>query len=136
MEFVQSAAGQESRTALQPTTERNKMNEAMQNMIEQLAAKLGTTTEHLWGVLCRQAPSSAVVGLACNAAIIWVVVLAWRKLSRIDFDGMDDNLGKGILYGCLALATAIALVCIFCELPVQIAGLLNPEYWALKQVLK
>ena len=112
------------------------MNEATQKMIEELAAKLGTTAEHLWGVLCRQAPISAVVGLACDAALLWLAVLAWRKLSRVNFDNWDNDCGKGALYGGLAIATAIAAACALGALPVEIAGLLNPEYWALKQVLK
>lgn len=55
------------------------MNEATQKMIEELATKLGVTAEHLWGVLCRQAPTSAVVGLAGDAVLLWLVVFAWRK---------------------------------------------------------
>ena len=112
------------------------MNEATQKMIEQLAAKLGTTAEHLWGVLCRQAPISAVVGLACDAALLCLVVLAWRKLSRVDVENWDNDLEKGALYGVLAIATAIAVAYALNALPIEIAGLLNPEYWALKQVLK
>jgi hypothetical protein len=112
------------------------MNEATQKMIEDLANKLGTTTEHLWGVLCRQAPISAVVGLACDAALLLIVVLAWHKLSRVKYEHWDNDFGKGVMYGGLALATAITVACALGALPTEIAGLVNPEYWALKQLLK
>lgn len=112
------------------------MNEETMKLVEELAAKLGTTAEHLWGVLCRQAPISAVVGLARDAALLWLVVLAWRKLSRVNFDKWDEDLVKGFLYGGLAIATAIAVVYAFSSLPMEIAGLFNPEYWAFKQVIK
>ena len=39
------------------------MDEKFQKLIEALAAKLGTTAEHLWGVLVRQAPISGAVDL-------------------------------------------------------------------------
>ena len=44
------------------------MNEATAKLIEELAAKLGTTAEHLWGVLVRQAPISATVSAALTLA--------------------------------------------------------------------
>lgn len=111
------------------------MNEATAKLIEELAAKLGTTVEHLWAVLIRQAPISAVVGLAVDAVFIWLVVLGWKKLSKVDFDSWDGDMGKGMLYAGLSLATAIVVACVLCELPVLVAGLINPEYWALKQVM-
>lgn len=111
------------------------MNEATEKLIEELAAKLGTTVEHLWAVLIRQAPISAVVGLTVDAVFIWLVVLGWKKLSKVDFDSWDSDMGKGMLYAGLSLATAIVVACVLCELPVLVAGLLNPEYWALKQVM-
>ncbi len=112
------------------------MNEATQKMIEELAAKLGTTTEHLWGVLVRQAPISAVVGLACDAVILGLVVLGWVKLSRIKFENWNQDFGRGLLYAGLVIATALVVIGVVFELQMEIAGLVNPEYWALKQLLK
>ncbi len=55
------------------------MDEQIEKLLRELAEKLGTTAEHLWGVLMRQAPISGVIG-------ILVFVLNWW---RVDFaDGV------------------------------------------------
>lgn len=39
------------------------MNEQTVKLVEQLAQKLGTTTEYLWNVLIKQAPISAAIDM-------------------------------------------------------------------------
>lgn len=112
------------------------MNEQTAKLIEQLASKLGTTAEHLWGVLVRQAPISATVGILCDALLIIAVYLGWKKLLKVNFDNWDNDMGKGMLFGGLAIATAICLCAAFGSLQTEVAGFLNPEYWAIKQILK
>lgn len=112
------------------------MNEQTLQLIEKLALKLGTTAEHLWGVLVRQAPISGAIGLACDAALLFALYVMWKKLLAVDFDKWDSEFGKGSMFGGLAIATVICLACAFGNLPTEIAGFLNPEYWALKQLIK
>lgn len=114
------------------------MNEQTLQLIEKIALKLGTTAEHLWGVLVRQAPISGAIGLACDVALILALYAMWKKLLTVDFDNWnwDSDFGKSVMYGGLAIATTILLVYAFGKLPTEIAGFINPEYWALKQISK
>lgn len=112
------------------------MNESTQQLIRELADKLGTTTEHLWGVLVKQAPISGAIGLLSSVAMLAVVFFAWRKLTKIEFGKWDNDFGKGALYGGFCIATAIVFASTMGALPVEVAGIFNPEYWALKQVLR
>lgn len=112
------------------------MNEGTQQLIRELAEKFGTTAEHLWGVLIRQAPISGVIGLALDALLLWLVYFAWKNLGNIKFDKWDEDFGKGMLYSGLIVASALVLIGVAVYFPVQLSGIINPEYWALKQILK
>jgi hypothetical protein len=112
------------------------MNDSTQQLIRELAEKLGTTAEHLWGVLVRQAPISGTLGLLGIAALLGFVYIAWKRLTKIDFTKWDHDLAKGTMYGGLLIATVIALLSLLLLAPLYVAGILNPEYWALRQILK
>lgn len=64
------------------------MDDKYQQMIEALAAKLGTTAEHLWGVLVRQAPITGAVDLAIcvvlAALTAWWVSVVNRKTQAVN----------------------------------------------------
>lgn len=112
------------------------MNEQTVKLIQELSDKLGTTAEHLWGVMVRQAPISGVIGLLIDVAAILLLMIGWKKLSKINFDKWDDDFGKGALYAALIVATLVSIIGIASSLPTEISGIINPEYWALKQILK
>lgn len=46
-----------------PTIGEYEMDDKYRQLIEDMAAKLGVTAEHLWGVLVKQAPISGAVDL-------------------------------------------------------------------------
>lgn len=116
------------------------MNEATAKLIEELAAKLGTTAEHLWGVLVRQAPISATVSATLTLAWIIVLVCGWRfavrSMKRSQEDSiMHDEEVRSVVIGALILvsiatAVAITIVSVGC-----VSAFANPEFWALKQVM-
>ncbi len=104
-----------------------------------LAAKLGTTAQHIWAVLIRQAR----VEIAIDAIFLILSILifsAWFRwlrtyLKRNESDFFDGSPAEvfplivcGI--GCLILF-GFCVACLF-ELPTL---LLNPEYWALQQIM-
>ena len=113
-----------------------------------LAAKLGTTAEYLWGVLLRQAPITGAVDLLVCAA--WIVgLLAWARFvnrktttpPRTEDDRhpcaeWSDETGVAIAWASVVLAGGIAALVIGSNLSNIVAALANPEYWALKQILK
>lgn len=114
------------------------MNEQTTKLIEQLAAKLGTTTEHLWGVLLKQAPMSSGISATMLAVFLLVLILSarWLKRNELSKDDADDMMGKvlcWILWGVMAFMLSCF---IYDSLPMIIAGFFNPEYWALKQIIK
>lgn len=114
------------------------MNDNTIRLLEQLATKLGTTVEHLWGILVRQAPVGATCELASCIALTVVVWWLIRRVTRMDFKSMDDD-----MRGFFLFILWLGIVCVvgWClsnwdrSLPLIIAGFFNPEYWALKQIL-
>jgi len=120
------------------------MDEKFQKLIEALAAKLGTTAEHLWGVLVRQAPISGAVDLVLCVVIaavtVWWVALVKRKTTcppetktnRAEWRDEGAFLAwiVTVIFGVLALISAIV------SAQGIVAAFANPEYWALKQLVK
>lgn len=110
------------------------MNEQTAKLIEKLAEKLGTTAEHLWGVLVQQAYIDSVTkltGIIFSFIILCAILALFPKLKRMDF------IEEGDFYHYVVLILfAFVLICYASsEASIIIAGFVNPEYWALKQVL-
>lgn len=109
------------------------MDDQTAKLIQGIATKLGTTADHLWAVLIRQAPISAscdAVGIALLGAAL---ILAWRKILKWK---PEDEPAKWIGVGLLSVITAILIALICDSIGEDIAGFVNPEYWALKQIIK
>ena len=111
-------------------------------LLEQLAAKLGTTTEKLWGVLVKQAAISGAVSfiesIIFALALIWVFRFIQKKTTPTgerDRSDWEDE-GKGIAWIGFAIIAPIVIVSVFCSIENTINAFLNPEYWALSQILK
>lgn len=107
-------------------------------LIEKLAAKLGTTTEYLWMVLIKQAPLDSTITLFQGLLIAlfgWVLWKAHKKIETKDgYDGrsgLEYSIGM-ILCGLVFLTLSLAF---FFEIPSVFYGFVNPEYWALQEIL-
>ena len=119
------------------------MNEETLKLVEQLAYKLGTTTEYLWSVLIRQAPIEAIINIFYTLAII-ISGIGLYKLHRYFTKEDDLNESKYYQYekalvtpmiiGCL-IWVIIAVICFF-SIGDIIVGFINPEYWALNKILQ
>jgi hypothetical protein len=122
------------------------MNEQNEKLVRELAEKLGTTVEHLWEVLIRQASITAI----SNGIIIALLALAigWaykfvRAKTTCPPSTENDRYpsaeweyeGAGLAWALLGFGALIALVFTLCGIHEIATCLLNPEYWALKQVL-
>lgn len=113
------------------------MTQETVELIRQLADKLGTTAEHLWAVLIVQAPIYSIsiliaimIALVSLAAVICICI---KKREEADYDiawvlDLIILLGIGLFLG---VGTAAVI-----NAPLILAGFLNPEYWALKQLIK
>jgi hypothetical protein len=106
-------------------------------LLQDLANKLGTTSEYLWGVLVKQAHAqvyidivSDVLGLGLIFVLLKTANYLWKK-----FKEDDDRDGCAILaVACLFFAVVLSLALIF-SIPDTMTAAMNPEYWALDKVL-
>lgn len=115
------------------------MNEELLKRLDVLAAKLNTSAQFLWNVLIKQARVTLIediLFIGLTAGFSWIV-LKWTRnyYKRHDDDFFDGNPGEWLslifswVIGIIMLGFSIA--CIF-EIPTVA---LNPEFWALQQVL-
>lgn len=113
------------------------MNEQAEKLIRDLAEKLGTTVEHLWDVLLRQAPidsSAKLIGVAVAAVLF---VITWFRIQKFpnEKNSYDFFSWREVAVGIL-IATSLLLAYLGVqEIPLILAGFFNPEYWALRQII-
>jgi len=124
------------------------MDEKTLQALTALANKLGTTAEYLWGVLLKQAPITGVVDLLVCAG--WIAgVVVWAKFvkrktanhARTDYDRYpsaewSDDVGVCLAWASVVIAAGITALVVGSGLSTIVAALANPEYWALRQILK
>lgn len=111
------------------------MNETSEKLIRELAEKFGTTAEHLWGVLIKQAPVSSAVNLCFFIALGLVLKKAFKVVSAKADDSFNTETHKTIGRVVWWIAAIAVLLILGCELERTAAGFFNPEFWALKTIL-
>ena len=111
------------------------MDQNTQQLIEKLAEKLGTTAEHLWEVLIRQAPITSGTELIVDAILLGATCWLWKFLWSYPWKHEEYGCTKEVTLGAAAVFTAIIIISIALSLPSIFAGFLNPEYWALQQII-
>lgn len=120
------------------------MNEETSKLLQQLAAKLGTTTEYLWRVLLSQAPTSATIQLI-QTAILFIVIFIFYRLHKKFIKPVKDGNYTSCMYDdmdCISpimvitgIFLAILLLIDVCCIDNIINGYFNPEYWALDKII-
>lgn len=115
------------------TVEDKFMNEQTNQLIRELAEKLGTTSEYLWQALIRQAPIEAWTHLLICGFLIMLAVSALRWIRNETEEIGEWQVGVVIAFSVIGF---IAVLFLIMESRMIVAGLFNPEYWALKQILK
>jgi len=117
------------------------MNKETLDLLQQLAAKLGATAEHLWAALIRQAFISGCVDLvlyAFTGCLIWFTFKTIPKLAKaLDDDDRTEAEAVGAIAAIGALLVAVVVFGIGSAVSVSgtITAFSNPEYWALQQIL-
>ena len=111
------------------------MNEQVMKMIETLAVKLGTTGEHLWTVLVKQAYVNSwicIIGLSIGWIITVILCTITYKNSKKD-SNFSDRYSMIILF--LTILFSVTIVVTTCvSFPDIITGFVNPEYWAFSKL--
>ena len=123
------------------------MEEKAIEYIDALAANLGVAAEHVYGALLKQAMLSGVRSLVFIVICLAVVYMIIRLFNRIITDvkaGNNDSIfmdGWGISpAGIIAsfaggIAMFILFIVILSDISNATTALLNPEYWALREIL-
>jgi len=110
------------------------MDDKTQELIKNLADKLGTTAEHLWGVLVKQAPISAATDVAVFVVAIVLWSIAYKRLVKWEPEG--DGMLKDAAWFGFWVVTVIIGVALACDAVAIVSAFVNPEYWALRQLVK
>lgn len=118
------------------------MDSNTQQLLQQLANKMGTTVQYLWSVLIKQARVSAITDLITLSITILLAYAIFRIHLKLSFTKgtsshckYDDNEAYGIIMLVGTITIAAMLLIHLCFMGDTINGFFNPEYWALKEIL-
>ena len=106
------------------------MNNAT-HFLEKLADKLGTTIEYLWGVLIQQATYSAIFS---TISLVLIIISSYFMI-RSSIKANNNNKFEGKHFIFTSVSIILILLGILCAYDAYI-GFINPEYWALKQLIE
>jgi hypothetical protein len=110
-------------------------------LINELADKLGTTAEYLWGVLIKQAPIDGTVSLLIvlllSAMSYWGFKFVCKKTTPQgdNTDAEWKNEGCFFAWFTWVLFTMMTVIITFSSASSIITAFINPEYWALNKLL-
>ena len=121
------------------------MNENTEKLVRELTEKLGTTTEHIYGVLVNQAPIVAVTDTITTVFMIAILWAAYSLVKRKTTEPpvSDDNPypnaeweieGAIFAWGAVVFYGLLVAIVTCSTISTVITIALNPEYWALKQI--
>jgi hypothetical protein len=123
------------------------MDDNTSKLLEKLASKLGTTSEFLWNILVSQAKIDAITSLIQLLLFLSVPIITYR-LHRwfskpIKPDGYggnncmyDEYDACGPVAVFLCISSIISIIFGIMLIGDVINGFLNPQYWALHEILK
>ena len=105
--------------------------------IDGLSQKLGATSEKVWSVLIRQAHIEAAMDVLWSivcAALLFILYRVTVSSIRKDLDSSTDFPWIAVAVGSVIAMVILSIFLLACltELPTP---LLNPEYWALHEIL-
>jgi hypothetical protein len=118
------------------------MTDQVMEILRLLAEKFGTTTEFLWGIMVRQAYVYGITAIICFL-VTSILIFGWNWLWwRAEVDEETSRRDKGdrmfAIFMCRlgGLFLMFLWTCFFLSGMFEVTtALINPEYWAIKQVL-
>lgn len=103
--------------------------------LKPVAQKLGVAAEHMYWVLVRQSIAESLSNIASLGIVsLFVMYLGYSMRSSSRKDGYSSN-DRSFLLAVGWLATALGVVIMAAALGTNMAGLVNPEYGAIKTLL-
>jgi len=113
-------------------------DEALAKILNELADKLGVTVNHLFAIMIKQ---SYITGIECFIGIIPLSLMLWLFIKIFNKERGEDTITYFLEdnYGWVMIGFIVGSVSLigitFCLIDGTNA-LLNPEYFALHQILK
>lgn len=107
--------------------------------LDAVASKLGTTTEYLWRVLVKQGYVEAIATLCIIPVLLLCAYGCYVFVKKIWAVGVKDDWDSpgprfGVVFGIVG--SIILVVVSACNAYYGVIQLLNPEYFALQQILQ
>lgn len=114
------------------------MNDQVMEILRILAEKFGTTTEFLWGVMLKQAYVHGITAIICYILSL-LCIFGWNwGVWRFKIPEEDNGDARFVTYIVRFFGGVLAFIWIgsFISGMLEVTtALINPEYWAIKQVL-
>ncbi|MCD2370933.1 hypothetical protein LQ247_20175 [Bacillus sp. BS3(2021)] len=115
------------------------MDKAME-YIDKLAAKLGVAADHVYGVLVKQAFASGVTDLIIGFVFLMIAVIAGVIITKVTIKIYGErycNWDCEWFFVVLAVSLLVILPGVFGIYAITegIKALINPEYYAIKEIL-
>ena len=102
-------------------------------LLRELAEKLGTTSENVFNILVAQAPLQGLFNLLASILFIVIIHHSFKFLKKQKESLNEDGFFMlGLLLGVCGIITIVYTLITFST---NVSALINPEYWALKQIL-
>lgn len=118
------------------------MSENTEKLLQDLAEKLGTTTEYLWGIIVAEAKYDVLISsiqMVFMAAIVIVTIKLHLKFSKEEKNGESMYYRKEellVVPMIFAAITSVIMIIFFLSgFNELVSAIFNPEYWALRQIL-
>jgi hypothetical protein len=107
-------------------------------ILEAIATKLGTTTEFLWAILVKQASINGIISCVSLVfcIVLWLLALFVPRhyINKYYQKTKDD--GIFVMYMFVIAGLGLLLMPIYFNITTAITALTNPEYLALKEILR
>ncbi|WBF81079.1 hypothetical protein FMLHJGGC_00026 [Staphylococcus phage BSwM-KMM1] len=129
-----------------------KLEDKVLERIDSLGGKLGDISQHAWEALVKYQIIYGIIDLIVGIVVIALTILLWKifinqhkKVNDMDrdddysllFDDYEDLSGIGLTY---VIATSIislfAFVYLIYGIPMDIIKILNPEVFAVKDLIE
>ena len=105
-----------------------------ENALDAIADKLGTGIDHFWPLFIKQQWADGIISIIIFVLIMMFFIL----LSYISYKNYKNgpNPDTGLILTLALLATALVGLLVVYELRTGILQILNPEYYALKEIME
>lgn len=124
---------------------KEKAFEKVTEYIDSIAAKMGVAAEHVYGILIRQQIAEGVADIITAVLILivgYIVCKYFTKLTRGKaarakekwITDIDDDIVVFLRYAVWVVYFVLAIIAV-CTVPGAITKLINPEYYAIKEIL-